>query len=88
MPQDGFVSEMREIEKSVYIAADVELTRCDAEDSKEYGKAWGGASAGDIVGAPRVSRHDKTSAVWWSQGLRVKHDAFCAVYGDSDSGMS
>jgi hypothetical protein len=52
--QDGFASEMREIEKSIYIAADVELTRCDIDDSKEYGKAWGGASAGDIVGAPRV----------------------------------
>lgn len=52
--QDGFVSEMREIEKSIYIAADVELTRCDIDDSKEYGKAWGGASAGDIVGAARV----------------------------------
>ena len=37
-----------------YIAADVELLRCDVDDSKEYGKLWGGASAGDIVGVPRV----------------------------------
>jgi hypothetical protein len=54
MEQDGFYSEMREIEKSVYIAADAELLRYDADDSLDYGRAWGGASAGDIVGAANV----------------------------------
>jgi hypothetical protein len=54
MEQDGFYSEMREIEKSVYIAADAELLRYDADNSLDYGRAWGGASAGDIVGAANV----------------------------------
>ena len=37
-----------------YIAADADLLRCDADDSLDHGRAWGGASAGDIVGAANV----------------------------------
>ena len=63
MEQDGFYSEMREIEKSVYIAADAELLRYDADDSLDYGRAWGGASAGDIVGAANVCVSPRRYAV-------------------------
>ena len=52
--QDGFNSDMREIEKSVYIAADAELLKCDVENSRDIGRTWGGASAGDFTGAAQV----------------------------------
>jgi len=52
--QDGLLSELHEIERSVYIAADADLSVFDRDEANDYGKAWGGASAGDIVGAPKV----------------------------------
>ena len=52
--QDGLLSELHEIERSVYIAADADLSVFDRDEANDYGKVWGGASAGDIVGAPKV----------------------------------
>ena len=65
---------MREIEKSVYIAADAELLKCDIENSRDIGRTWGGASAGDFTGAAQVracpTRLDESSRSSSLSGMR------------------
>jgi hypothetical protein len=52
--QDGLYSELLEIEKSVYISSDVNLWEMDRDEALEVGREWGGCSAGDLTGSPKV----------------------------------